>query len=62
MIERYVEQIKRYNRLKYEVKNEIKKAKNEPWEGKCDELDNLIGGTKSRQRAKNTKHKHTQQF
>lgn len=40
---------KSYMRCNYEVKKEKKKAMNKFWERKCDEMDRLIGSSKSRQ-------------
>lgn len=40
---------KNYARLKYEVKKQVKQAKNSLWEDKCDEIDRSLGGSKAKQ-------------
>jgi formaldehyde-activating enzyme involved in methanogenesis len=43
---------KLYARASREVKNALRKAKNEAWEQKCNEIDRNLGGTRTKRHGK----------
>ncbi|XP_039274981.1 uncharacterized protein LOC120349093 [Nilaparvata lugens] len=49
LVSKDVEDRKNYNRIKYTVKKEIIKAKNQTWDEKCAEISSMIGGSRSRE-------------